>query len=218
MKLTHQACLSLLAAVGRAAVVHHSGNSAPVTNPGIKGDVADAAATVAEQCINFTYDDASWTYSNAAPWSGSGTWGSAPQKMCFPTDNSAGGAMFVGTQAHPGGGNTKLECFFPTSGTANCDISLVDGYSVALQCEIEGAASVGGPTDLWATGEPCVDGSEEGETICLNAEGYAPKQSDVTAFFQKGLQNGNNYCIWTDCSQDVFFPVGNTISCHVGHA
>lgn len=218
MKFTHQTYLSLLAVAGRAAMAQHDGDSAPVVNPGFNGPVADAPDTVSQQCITFTYDDGAWTYANAAPWSGSGTWAKAPKTMCFPTDNSAGGAMFVGTEANPGGGNTKLECFFPTSGTANCDISLVDGYSVAMECTPSGYASVGGGTDLWATGEPCVDGSEEGETICLNAEGYAASQSDVTAFFQKGIQNGNNYCIWWACTQSVYFPVGTTLNCHVGHA
>lgn len=79
---------------------------------------------------------------------------------------------------------------------------------------MEGASdTVGGPTDLWTTGEPCVDQSG---SLCLNAEGYAPSQGDVTPFFQQGLENGNDYCIWDDCSQDIFFPVGGNISCHIG--
>lgn len=125
MKLTHQTYLSLLAGASRAAVIKHSSHGAPVVNPGFAGNVADAPDTITEQCINFTWENGAWTYANAYPWSGSGTWSSTGGQLCFPTNNDAGGAMFVGTESNPGGGNTKFECFFPTSGTANCDISLV---------------------------------------------------------------------------------------------
>ena len=29
----------------------------------------------------------------------------------------------------------------------------------------------------------------------------------MTAFFQAGLQNGQNYCIWKNCAQDYYFDV-----------
>ena len=216
--------MAIIAMASQSAYAYpqHHGDSAPVVNPGLDGAaVSSAPDTVSQQCITFTYASgrSSWTWANSYPWSGSGTWGGwakSGSQMCFPTNNGAGGAMYVGTEKNPAGGNTKLECFFPTSGTANCDISLVDGYSVALKCTIAGHGSVGGSTDLWTTGKPCVDGKEEGETICLNDEGYAPSQSDVTPFFQQGLINGNNYCIWDDCAQSIYFPVGTAISCQVG--
>ena len=93
-------------------------------------------------------------------------------------------------------------------------MSLVDGYSLSVTCKAA-HQTIGGSTDLWKTGKACVDKSEEGQGICKNDKGYAKKQKDVTAFFQQGIQNGNDYYIWVNCSQDKYFPVTSDISCHV---
>ena len=105
-----------------------------------------------------------------------------------------------------------MECYFPTSGEANCDMSLVDGYSSAVNCVADGAPSnIGGSTDLYSL-NACPDQSGPN---CINQNGYAASQSDVDQFFQAGLTNGNSYCIWVDCSQDYYFPVSNNLICSV---
>ena len=75
-----------------------------------------------------TADDPSWSYNLAGgAWGeGSGTIGSLPGgKLCVPADNGAGGAMYIGSVATPGPGNTKLEAYFPTTGEANVDVRFV---------------------------------------------------------------------------------------------
>lgn len=44
----------------------------------------------------------------------------------------------------------------------------------------------------------------------------AASQGDVDAFFQQGVQNDNNYCIWVNRSQDYYFPTGDGLICTVG--
>ncbi|KAF2165291.1 hypothetical protein M409DRAFT_24142 [Zasmidium cellare ATCC 36951] len=117
------------------------------------------------------------------------------------------------TFSDPGPGATKLECFFPATGTANCDISLVDGYSVSVGCVPAGDNQlIGSNQSLLGHGIPCPD--QQGP-YCINTEGYAPSQSDVLPFFQQGVQNGNNYCIWDSCAQDYYFPTGTGLDCFV---
>lgn len=213
---TSPAALALPAASSEDAVASHTADGAPVINPGYDVSAAEVAdAAIAKKCITFTSDNPNWHYTNSAPWSGSGTFGSTGGKICVPHSDSAGGAMYIGSEANPGPGSTKLECFFPSAGTANCDMSLGDGYSLSVKCDVPGHHSIGGNTNLWKTGKPCVDKSQEGRGICKNDKGYAPNQSDVTPFFQAGINNGNDYCIWVNCKQDYYFPVSADINCHV---
>jgi hypothetical protein len=189
----------------------HSGDHAPVVNP-----APDSNEDTSEVCIQFTSDDPTWGWAQAYPWgSSTGTFGSLPGgQMCVPTSNSAGGALFIGPSSNPGPGSTKLECFFPTSGQANCDVSLVDGYSLSVTCTA-GDVTVGGPIDLWTTGTPCPDTSAISQGICKNDNSYDSDQSDVDAFFQPAITGGNEYCIWWACGQDYYFPVNSTVSCHI---
>ena len=121
--------------------------------------------------------------------------------------------MFIGPDANPGPGSTKFECFFPTSGTANCDMSLVDGYSLSMTCTASGQ-TIGGAVDLWNQGA-CPDTSNIGQGICKNDNSYESAQSDVAQFFQPAVNNGNQYCIWVDCGQDYYFPITSSMSCHI---
>lgn len=167
-------------------------------------------------CITFTADDPSWSYSNSGPWTGSGTFGDLPGgKLCLPS-NAAGGAMYIGTSAKPSAGNTKLECYFPLdpSQPSNCDVSLVDGYSLSVTCTMEGASQpqIGGSVNLWTSGT-CPGGQKGG--VCPNTKAYDAAQSDVDPFFQTGINAPNNYCIWWACTQDSFFKTGTEIKCHV---
>ena len=122
--------------------------------------------------------------------------------------------MYIGTEANPGPGNTKLEIYFPTSGTAFGDVSLVDGYSLSVRCVPSTGQVIGGNKNLWKTGKPCVNKSLLGRDICKNGKGYAPSQKDVTAFFKQGVRNGNRNCIWKDCPVPGW-PVTADYTCHV---
>lgn len=238
MKLSYQAYLLLITtALGRITLAQplnnddpnipdgfgrdpdsapHTANGAAITQPDNSTDDFKAAA-IQTKCVTFTSQSPNWRYRADGPWAsvGTGSFSSGSKKLCFPTSDSAGGALFIGTEQTPGAGNTKLECFFPHSGTANCDASLVDGYSLSVECDIPGHHKVGGSKNLFKTGKPCVDGSQLGRGICKNDKGYAPSQNDVTPFFKQGLTDDNFYCIWKNCQQDYFFPVGADVTCHV---
>ncbi|KAF2159138.1 hypothetical protein M409DRAFT_61090 [Zasmidium cellare ATCC 36951] len=157
----------------------------------------------------------------------SGVWaptdGSAPNgyrgtsgTICVPTTapGGAGGAMYI-SAGDTGPGNTKLECYFPSAGTANCDISLVDGYSNSVGCVPSNDYQlIGEYEDLYGNGINCPD--QQGVN-CINQEGpYATSQDQIDAFFQQGTYNDNNYCIFPDCGQDYYFATGAGLICSVG--
>ena len=174
-----------------------------------------ASSLQSTKCITFTSDNPNWRYANTGPWGqASGAFGSGTKTICVPQNNEAGGAMYIGTETTPGPGNTKLEIFLPTSGTAYGDVSLVDGYSLSVRCT-SGSVVFGGSTNLWKTGYTCYDTSLLSRNICKNTRGYANAESDVSLFFQAGTKNGNRFCIWKNCSQVPGFPVTNAISCHI---
>lgn len=117
---------------------------------------------------------------------------------------------------------TKLECTFGVDGQ-NCDISLVDGYSVPLECTIAGATpseTIGGTTDLNTLGS-CT--SKGGDNTCKNANSYGSAASGVSSFFQPAYSDdgnapGGNYCIFNLCGGKsyAFFKGTPTIDCKVG--
>ena len=228
MQIITSASLLLLTAIGgpvalaqpvaapesNTITVEHTPDGTAIfpTNPSADANLRIQSTT---KCITFTSDNPNWRYANTGPWgSASGTFGSGTKTICVPQNNGAGGAMYIGTEANPGPGNTKLEIFLPTSGTAYGDVSLVDGYSLSVRCS-SGSAAFGGNTNLWKTGYQCYDTSLLSRNICKNARGYADAQKDVTNFFQQGVKNGNSFCIWKNCAQVPGFPVTNSISCHV---
>lgn len=196
-----------------ATVSHDSNGNADFPSNSSVSTKEDAAAATSKKCISFTSDNDQWHYANSGVWgSASGTFASAGGKICVP-HNKAGGAMYIGTEANPTAGDTKLEIQFPSSGNAYGDVSLVDGYSLSVKCTA-GSTSIGGSTNLWKTGKKCVDTSQKSRGVCKNDKGYAASQSDVTAFFQAGLKNGNNFCIWKNCKVPAW-PVTADVSCHV---
>ena len=118
--------------------------------------------------------------------------------------------MFLGTVANPGAGNTKLECYFPSgSGSPNCDVSLVDGYSVSVQCTLPGAATIGLANNLFSTGK-CPVAITNG--FCKNTQGYSSSINDVDAFFQ---QAKSTCYIWQLDGLDPTFSGPSTIKCTV---
>ena len=122
---------------------------------------------------------------------------------------------------------TKLECNF-AGGYPNCDISLVDGYSLPLECTIPGAVpeKIGGTADL---GSSCP--SPGGDGTCANSQGYnnggSATAPPVDQYFLAANTNDpnhpgpkGNYCVWQFCSgpSDSFWNSATdpTISCKVG--
>ena len=175
----------------------------------------EAPSIQSTKCITFYSDNPNWHYANTGIWgSATGRIGARGRKICVPQNNGPGGAMYIGTEAKPGPGNTKLEIKFPTSGTAYGDVSLVDGYSLSVQCLASTGQVIGGSGNLWKTGKPCVDKSLLSRGIYKNAKGYAPSQSDVTAFFQEGVKFGDKNCIWQYCPVPGW-PVSADYYCHV---
>lgn len=163
-------------------------------------------------CINFTTAPGTpaWYWTNANPWSGSGDASTASQ--CFAPNDGAGGAMFIGSSANPSAGNTKLECFFPTAGQGNCDVSLVDGYSLSVQCTLPGAATIGlnSTQNLWNNNDPCPGTVQDG--FCKNPNGYTAAITDVGAFFQPAI---DTCYIWQYDGLDPTFDGPSTIDCTV---
>ena len=147
--------------------------------------LAAPMGTYASQwCIDLS-GDIDFYYTLQPPFGTSSAEG--PYNGCFD-DNASGGAIFIGTDPNPFGGTTKLECAF-NANQPNCDISLVDGYSVSVACTAPGGQKFGSGIDLWSQGTcPDVVGS-----TCKNTNGYAPAQSDVAKFFQPAFPD---YWIW----------------------
>lgn len=167
-------------------------------------------------CIDFTFDNPNWYFSQQPPWGDqTGTFGSLKNgRMCMPRTNLRGGALFIGAHPVPAANTTKLECFFPPSEQANCDISLVDGFSLPLTCSM-GNQRMGGVIDLWSTGIRCENESYKHLGVCTNTRELHAEEN-VPAFFQPAIRNGNSYCIWTKCTQNPFFLIQDQLRCHVG--
>lgn len=209
--------------VGSSLVATSAGNGAVATGT----SAATSANPSGGSQICFKFSGSSFYYQNAYSWgTGSGPGGGTTQ--CF-SSTAVGGAMFLASSPISGFGDTqgltKLECTFGGQ-YQNCDISLVDGFSVPLQCQIPGGSppTIGGLTNLWTLGAPCESVNADG--ACNNAQGYAPTQSSVTQFFvnanwtnpQGQMPAGGNYCVWQNCSgpSDSFFTGTPTIPCQVG--
>ena len=169
------------------------------------------------KCITFTSDNPNWVYRNDIPWTGAGTFGHGKKTICVPRSNSAGGAMFIAPTWDTLPGSTKLECFFPTAGVANCDASLVDGYSLSVTCHVKNqrTPTIGGEVNLWKRGQSCPNQSQLGKGICKNDQGYASSETGVSNFFREATRHGNHYCIFVNCSQDYFFDTNEPMSCHI---
>lgn len=119
----------------------HNENGAAILNPDFTvTDNQRANAAGNKKCFTFTSDNPNWSYALTGPWGSSkAKFGNGPKKICVPHNDNAGGAMYIGSEANPGPGNTKLECFIPSAGKGNCDMSLVDGYSLSVTCDMAAA-------------------------------------------------------------------------------
>lgn len=155
------------------------------TASGSTGTSAPSTPGNGAWCVDFTSSDPSFM------WAYDGAWGSVTDTHAFGDQNpssclSGSGAMYVGTSGLSGG--TKFECTFLTD-QANCDVSIVDGYSLSMSCSVPqanwqaGPNPIGGTTDLFTKGS-CPSGVSNG--ICPNPNGHdqaQPPGSSVNAFF-----------------------------------
>lgn len=129
--------------------------------------------------------------------------GGAAASACWST-SVTGAAMFICESECNAAGDaapakyTKFECTL-SSDYPNCDMSLVDGYSLPAQCSFQSSAgyvSIGGLEDLWSTAACPQEG---GDNTCNNIDGYSGSINDLSPFFANAQQNGNNYCNWQFC-------------------
>jgi len=190
-------------------------------------------------CVNF-FGNPDFHFLNAGNWStnsGSNSgYGPEQASQCF--DLKPDGALFVCENECQGSADsatakyTKLECSFGVA-QPNCDISLVDGFSLPLECTIPGSKpeKIGGTKDLSEFNDCPSPGDDN---TCKNSNSYHDASS-VPPYFQDAnvpymapndntdpttLSKGGNYCIWQTCSgpSDSFWPSGNpTIECEVGY-
>jgi len=171
-------------------------------------------------------------FANAGSWGSKTGQGAAAASQCF--GEVTGGAMFICESECYASGDaapakyTKLECNFQ-GGYPNCDVSLVDGYSLPLECTIPGSSplKIGGLKDLASLGGCPNPG---GDNTCANVHSYDPGSATfppVSPFFLNANTNdpnrfgpAGNYCVWQTCSgpSDSFWnaSANPTISCQVG--
>ena len=74
---------------------------------------------------------------------------------------------------------------------------------------------IGRTTDLWTPGQPCLDNSLQSQGIRKNDPGDAVAKSDVAAFFQDSIQNGNKYGIWDEGPRTYGFDETKRMACFV---
>ena len=154
-------------------------------------------------CIDLS-GDIDFYYQLQPPWGLSSAKG--PYHGCFD-DSASRGAIFIGTEAKPQSGNTKLECAF-NAYQPNCDISLIDGYSVSVACTAPGGQTFGSDIDLWSQGTcPDVVGS-----TCRNVNSFAAARSDVASFFKPAHPH---YRIFASYSDNPVLKEVGTIKCTV---
>ena len=200
--------------------VAQAGASSSATSSAAFASGSATSSSGNQICIDFTGGDFHWL--NTGSWGSSSGQGASSASQCF--DLTADGGMFICESECQNAGDaatakyTKLECTF--GGTyENCDISLVDGFSLPLECTIPGAKptdTIGGLTDLTSL-TSCPTTVED--NTCSNANSYESSTNDVTQFFQNANGgSGGNYCVFQTCSasSDIFFTGTPTISCQVG--
>ena len=103
--------------------------------------------------------------------------------------------MFIGpTASQSGAGGTELECNFPANigqgpnPQFNCDISIVDDYSLSLACTGPEGELFYNSDNLWMKAtRPVMNGE-----YCTNSQGYAGSQDNVDQF----LNAYPDYWIW----------------------
>ena len=215
-----------------AAVVNQpppTPSPSPSSAPSSSGPTGGTQSSAGQICVNFSGGD--FHFANAGSWGSKTGQGAGAASQCFGM--VSGGAMFICESECNAAGDaapakyTKLECNFE-GGYPNCDISLVDGFSLPLECTIPGASpeKIGGLVDLTSL-TPC-PGGLQGDNTCPNTQGYAASEGQVSSFFQNANQPnaggsagpGGNYCVWQTCSgpSDTFWNSASnpTISCQVG--
>ena len=167
-------------------------------------------------CVQFEFisSDPSYAYSlQSTSGSYTGTFGGQSPNLCA----SGGGALFFGSDASlgwgAGAGNTKLEWFISGDGSqqSTVDISVCDGFSLAMQC-IFPEGILGGTQSLLTLGTcPYPNGPN-----CVNGVGGQDSHNNVAQpFFQKG----GNYWYQDNTYKGVSWTgsvAQGTVKCTIG--
>ena len=183
---THKTHTTAPTTAANVATSSSSSTAAPAASPGTE---EKSTSTGNGWCLDLS-GDFYYTIQGLGSSSGKG-----PLTNFCP--GYASGAIFVGTEANPSAGNTKLECtFVEGSGVSNCDVSLVDGYSVSVACTAPSNVKFGSSVDLWTDTQSGACPDVVGST-CVNVNGgTASGQSDIAQFFQPAAPDD---CIWHGC-------------------
>lgn len=147
--------------------------------------------------VNFVTEGGTYNWLYHGFGGDSGNSATKDPSRCFEVGS---GAFFVGSEAASLGaawaGNTIIECAIVADGGQNvCDVSLCDGYSMAVQCEGFGDvgssnAQIGGTSNLWTLGS-CPSSNVVGPN-CINPGSH---QDSAPDFFTRGgsyWHNDNN--------------------------
>ena len=98
----------------------------------------------------------------------------------------------IGTGSNAGPGNTKLECNWPlpqdvgNAGAIQCDVSLVDGYSLNVQCQAGSALDPNSPTSIGYPGNL----NDNNPNACQapdTTNGYCANKNGGTTSGQSGV-------------------------------
>ncbi|KAK3168899.1 hypothetical protein OEA41_005347 [Lepraria neglecta] len=210
-------------------VATNPGATTPVTTSGTTGKTTTPSSGSSGNggngnpwCFEFNMkgiSDFFWSIPGGNVWpAGSGDSSNANQ--CVP-GATTGGSMFFGVVQNPAKCNTELECNFPNgqgqNTMPNCDISLVDGYSLNVACTIPGgSAPIGYNGNLNAysnsVGHAC-QSPKSGE-CCQNLQGPSVSSPDqVDPFFSPAADTCFIY--QAKGTQSFFTGSSITITCTV---
>lgn len=196
-----------VASVATSVTSAADGTSTPLANNKVLASSSSTAGSVSDaSCdgvpVTFVANggDYNWAIRGPGYTSNSGNSASGQPITCLTAGSPS---LFIGSDAstlgQAAGGNTLFECTIVASGASICDISLCDGYSMAVKCTGFTDAtnsSIGGSQSLW-NGPACTDVNG---VNCVNPEQGGAHQDASPAFFAPA-NNGGNY--WYDDTTNI---------------
>ena len=170
-------------------------------------------------CIQFTGNE-EFHWLSTGGWAGFSGKGTASASRCWdPVADT--GIFFCENECDQAGDAapakyTKLECTFGDD-FQNCDMSIVDGFSLPVECTLPGAnpPKIGGLKDL----DELAKCPSMVHNTCSNTQAYSDERSAVDAYFGNAEWGpGGNYCVWNKCGNysDPVILGRPMITCEVG--
>ncbi len=170
------------------------------------GTSSSGSCPAGQTRLNFS-GNMNFHWAMALGWGGT-TGTGADASQCVPTVNSTGmhfGINAIQGSPYPQNGYTYLECTLAAGQWNNCDMSLVVGFSLPVQCTI-GDKTIGGTDNLFDLGATCPSPIVDAACANPNSQAYGASRSGVSTFFNNGYQangtGGNNYCVYQFCDGD----------------